>query len=116
MEAATYSSHIRDDGSINFPIKMRHELGLRTGDKITIVVYPSNENGRSRKSSTQMMPAKQKRMDELLFRHREGDLSSEEKNELEALVLEAQILTVEKAKRSLRRSRKSQRYDRREFF
>lgn len=109
MEAATYSSHIRDDGSIRFPLKMRHELGLRAGDKITIVVYPLNENGRSRKSSTQMMPAKQKRMDELLFRHREGDLSSEEKNELKTLVLEAQILTVEKARRSLNRNRKTPR-------
>jgi bifunctional DNA-binding transcriptional regulator/antitoxin component of YhaV-PrlF toxin-antitoxin module len=109
MEAATYSSRIRDDGSINFPIKMRHELGLRTGDKIKIVVYPANGNGRSKRSSTQMTSAKQKRMDDLLFRHREGDLSSDEKNELEALVLEAQILTVEKAKRDLRRSPKSQR-------
>jgi len=110
METATYSSHIRDDGSINFPVKMRHELGLRAGDKIKIVVYPTNGNNRSKKSSTQMTPAKQKRMAGLLFRHREGDLSSEEKNELEALVLGAQILTIEKAKRSLlRRSPKSQR-------
>jgi|GEM_PF-6204686 len=109
MEAATYSSRIREDGSINFPVKMRHELGLRAGDKIKIVVYPANGNGRSKRLSTQMAPAKQKRMDELLFRHREGDISFEEKSELEALVLEAQILTVEKAKRSLRRTRESRR-------
>jgi len=116
MEVATYSSHIRDDGSISFPVKMRDELGLRTGEKIKIVVYPANGNGRSKRSSTQMIPAKHKRMDELLFRHREGNISVEEKRELETLVLEAQILTIEKAKRSLPRSRKSQRQDSREFF
>jgi len=109
MEVVTCSSRIRDDGSINFPVKMRHELGLRTGDKIKIVVYPANGNGRSKRSSTQMAPAKQKRMDDLLFQNREGTLSVDEKNELEALVLEAQILTIEKARQSLlRRSRRSQ--------
>lgn len=109
MEATTYSSHIRDDGSINFPVKMRHELDLRAGDRIKIVVYPTNGNGRSKRVSTQMTPAKQKRMDELLFNHREGNISFDEKRELEALVLEAQLLTVEKAQRSLRRNHKNQR-------
>jgi len=109
MSTVNCVSCLRDDGSVGLPAKLRRELDLRAGDKIEIVVYPVNDKTRSAKPSVRMSPTKQKRMDELLFRHREGDISFEEKSELEALVLEAQILTVEKAKRSLRRIRESRR-------
>jgi AbrB family looped-hinge helix DNA binding protein len=106
IQALSYSGRLREDGSIGLPAKMRQKLGLRAGDKVEVVVYPSNGNARSRRPSLRMFRARQKRMDELLFRHREGDLTPNEKRELEALVLEAQLLTVEKAKRSLRQRRK----------
>ncbi len=51
--------------------------------------------------------AKQRRMTDLLFRNREEDLNLKEKKELEALVHEAQLLTLAKAERMLQRSRKS---------
>lgn len=53
------------------------------------------------KSKTQMSQAKQRRMDDLLFRNREGDLNLDEKNELEA-----QLLMIAKAQRLLKKSHK----------
>jgi bifunctional DNA-binding transcriptional regulator/antitoxin component of YhaV-PrlF toxin-antitoxin module len=104
MQTVTCSSRLRDDGSVNIPAPKRRKLGLRTGDRVEIVIYPANGKLRSFEPLTQMSQAKQKRMDELLFHHREGNISLVEKHELEALVLEAQLLTVEKARRSLKKS------------
>jgi GNAT superfamily N-acetyltransferase len=53
-----------------------------------------------------MSRAKQHRMNELLIHNREAHLTSKEKRELEALVMEAQLLTIEKAKRILKKARK----------
>lgn len=103
MQTATCSSRLRDDGSVNIPASKRRKLGLRAGDKVEIAIYATDGGVRS----TQMSPTKQKRLDELLFRNREGDISLTEKNELETLVLEAQLLTVEKARRRLQRSLKN---------
>ncbi|MCI0616493.1 hypothetical protein L0244_26230, partial [bacterium] len=53
-----------------------------------------------------MSRAKQQRMNELLIQNREERLTSKKKRELEALVMEAQFLTIEKAKRILKKARK----------
>jgi hypothetical protein len=83
---------------------MRHKLGLRAGDKVELVVSPANGNTHTRNASTEMSRAKQQRMNELLIQNREVNLSSKEKRELEALVMEAQLLTIEKAKRILKKA------------
>lgn len=105
MQAVNFSGRLREDGSISLPTKMRQKLGLRAGDKVEIFIYPVGSGKAAAKSATEMPLDRQERLDELLFRHREGELSPYEKRELEALVLEAQLLTVEKAKRLLRRRR-----------
>ena len=105
MQAAHYSGRLDDNGRISLPLAMRRELGLRAGDSIELLIFPHNGDIASGKSSTQMPRAKQRRMNELLARHREGDLAAHEKRELEALVWEAQLLTVEKAKGILRKKR-----------
>lgn len=105
MQALNFSGRLREDGSISLPTKMRQKLGLRTGDKVEIFIYPGGSGKATSKAETEMPFERQKRLEELLFRHREGELSSSEKRELEALVLEAQLLTVEKARRLLHRRR-----------
>lgn len=106
MKTVRYASRLHVDGSIRLPDAVQRKLGVRAGDKVEVLIS-SLSNGTSRlgKSKTQMSQAKQRRMDYLLFRNREDDLNLEEKSELEALVLEAQLLTIAKAQRMLQKSR-----------
>jgi len=106
MQALRYSGRVRRDGSINLPATMRHKLGLRAGDKVAVVVSPANGNAHTKRTSSEMPRTKQQRMNELLIHNREAHLTSKERRELEALVMEAQILTIEKAKRILKKARK----------
>lgn len=106
MKTVRYASRLHVDGSICLPDAVRRKLGVHAGDKVEVLVSASNGTSRLGKSKTQMSQAKQRRMDHLLFRNREEDLNVEEKNELEALVLEAQLLTIAKAQRMLQKSRK----------
>lgn len=102
METSHYVEQLREDGSIRLPVRIRQKLGLRRGDRVEVIISPSNGGKRSRrKPATEMSESRQKRMEELLFRHREGELTAAENVELESLVLEAQLLTVEKAKQKI---------------
>ena len=107
MQTIRYAGRLEVDGSIRLPNTVQRKLGVRAGDKVEILIS-SLSNGTSRlgKSKTQMSQAKQRRMSDLLFRNREDDLNLDEKNELEALVLEAQLLTIAKAQRMLQKNRK----------
>lgn len=85
---------------------MREKLRLRAGDKVEVIVTSTNGRVRSPKHSIKISQAKQRRMEELLFRNRAGDITPDEKRELKALVLEDQLLTLEKAKQMLQRMRR----------
>ena len=106
METVHYLGHLREDGSISLPPRMRQKLRLRSGDKIEVVIASTNGRDRSRKHSIEMSKAKQRRMEELLFRNREGEITPDEKREMKALVLESQLLTIEKAQKMLQRLRR----------
>lgn len=107
MQTIRYAGRIDVNGSIRLPNTLQHKLGVRAGDKVDILISSfSNGASGASKSKTQMSQAKQRRMNDLLFRNREDDLNLDEKNELEALVLEAQLLTIAKAQRMLQKSRK----------
>lgn len=107
MQTVRYAGRLDVNGSIRLPATLQRKLGVRAGDKVEILISSlRNDTSRVRKPKTQMSQAKQRRMNELLFRSREDDLDQEERIELEALVLEAQLLTIAKAQRMLQKSSK----------
>jgi bifunctional DNA-binding transcriptional regulator/antitoxin component of YhaV-PrlF toxin-antitoxin module len=106
MQTARYSSRLRDDGSISLPPQTRRKLRLRAGDKVEVVIAPTNGKTGSRQHEIRMSQAKERRMNTLLLRNREGVISPEERREMKALVLEDQLLTLEKANRMLQRLRR----------
>ncbi len=104
METTKYVGKVLNDGHLFIPSKALLDLGLTVGDEIEIVLKKlSKDKVRRRKQTAEeamgtFSESRQKRLSELLCRNREGELTRSELLELERLVFEAQLKTLEKAK------------------
>lgn len=104
METTKYVGKILKDGHLFIPSEAFFDLNLTVGDEIEIVLTKLNKQKVSRKKQTTEESAdtfpesKQRQLSDLLFRNREGQLNRLELLELERLVFEAQLRTLEKAK------------------
>jgi len=95
---------VLQDGHLAIPLNIFVDPGLAAGDEIEVVLKKYDEQKivkrkRANKTPSYMFPeAKQKRLNELLFKNREGEITQFELAELERLVFEVQLKTIEKAK------------------
>jgi hypothetical protein len=104
MEATKCVGKVMQDGHLAIPLNIFVDLGLTAGEEIEVRLKKlDGEKIAMRKrtadaQSYSFPEPKQKRLSELLFKNREGELAKLELLELERLVLEAQVKTLEKAK------------------
>lgn len=104
MEATKFIGKVQQGGQLSIPLSVFIDLGLTAGDEIEVRLKKLNGEKIALKRRTvdvlsySFPEAKQKRLSELLFKNREGELNKSELLELERLVFEAQLKTLEKAK------------------
>lgn len=104
MEATKFIGKVQQGGNLLIPLSIFIDLGLTDGDEIEVRLKKlDGEKIALRKRTSEALSysfpeAMQKRLSELLFKNREGKLTKLELLELERLVFEAQLKTLEKAK------------------
>jgi bifunctional DNA-binding transcriptional regulator/antitoxin component of YhaV-PrlF toxin-antitoxin module len=105
MEATKCIGKVLQNGQVSIPLDLFAELGLIAGDEIEVTLKKLDvkKNIRRKKADEVSLfstpEAAQKRMSELLFKNREGRITQTESLELEKLVFQTQIRTLEKAKK-----------------
>jgi hypothetical protein len=103
MEATKCIGKVLQDGHLSIPLNIFVDLGLTAGDEIEVRLKKLDWEKIAMKKRTadalsySFPESKQKRLSELLFKNREEQLTKLELLELERLVFEAQLKTLEKA-------------------
>lgn len=104
MDATKCIGKVLQDGHLAIPLNIFVDLGLTAGEEIEVRLKKLDGEKIAMKKRTadalsySFPDAKQKRLSDLLFKNREGELTKLELLELERLVFEAQVKTLEKAK------------------
>jgi bifunctional DNA-binding transcriptional regulator/antitoxin component of YhaV-PrlF toxin-antitoxin module len=104
MEVTKCLGKVLQNGQVSIPLDLFAELGLTVGEEIEVTLRKVNVKKNTKRKKTAevalltVSESAQKRMRELLFKNREGQISPIELLELEKLVFETQIKTLEKAK------------------
>jgi len=113
MEATKFIGKVLSNGFLAIPIETLYNLGISDGDEIEVTLKKldmekaaGNEN---MVKETFFSESKQKRLSKLLAKNKEGEINASELLELEKLVIEAQLKTIEKA-RTLLKTKKSKIY------
>lgn len=113
MEVTKCLGKVLQNGQVSIPLDLFAELGLTVGEEIEVTLRKLNVKKTTRRKKAAEVPllavseSSKKRMRELLFKNREGQLSPIELQELENLVFETQIKTLEKAKDLYEQKKKS---------
>jgi len=104
METTKCIGKVMRDGHLSIPLNIFVDLGLTAGDEIEVILKKyDGQKVAKRKQTNETLSytfpeAKQRRLSELLSKNREGELTKLELLELERLVFEAQLKTLERAK------------------
>ncbi|MBN2089438.1 hypothetical protein JW964_07485 [candidate division KSB1 bacterium] len=104
METTKCIGKVMRDGHLSIPLNIFVDLGLMAGDEIELILKKydgqklAKRKQKDEKISYTFPEAKQKRLSELLFKNREGEITEFELAELERLVFESQLQALEKAK------------------
>ncbi len=104
MVATTYIGTVLQDGHVSIPQEATEKLKLTAGDKIEMSLRKISEPEEAeyieelRREAEYTFPDEmQERLEELLYKKREGKITSDETAELNKLVLDVQIQTNRKA-------------------
>lgn len=104
MAATTYIGTVLKNGHLSLPQEAIEKLKLTVGDKIEMSLRNISEQEESeyieelRREAEYTFPDEiQERLEELLYKKREGQITPDETTELDKLVLDVQIQTARKA-------------------
>lgn len=104
MATTTYIGTVLEDGHLLISQEAMEDLELTVGDKIEIMLRKISEHEEAeyiealRREVEYTFPDKiQGRLEELLYKKREGQITPDETAELNKLVLDVQIQTVRRA-------------------
>jgi len=104
METTKCIGKVMRDGHLSIPSNIFVDLVLTAGDEIELILkkYDGQKLAKRKQNNEALSDtfpeARQKRLSELLFKNREGEITKFELTELESLVFESQLKTMEKAK------------------
>ena len=106
MEATKFIGKVLNNGYLAIPIETLHNLGIGDGDEIEVTLkklkIEKAVGDEKILKETFFSESKQKRLSNLLAKNKEGKINASELLELEKLVFEAQLKTIEKARALLK--------------
>jgi len=106
MEATKFIGKVFNNGYLVIPIETLHNLRIGDGDEIEVTLkklkMEKAAGDEKILKETFFSESKQKRLSNLLAKNKEGKINALELLELEKLVFEAQLKTIEKAKNLLK--------------
>lgn len=101
METTKYIGKVLPNGQVSIPLDLFVEFGLSAGEEIEVTLKKLDSNRDVKvidASFNSISGKKQRRLSALLYKNREGQLTDLELLELEKLIFETQIKTMEKAR------------------
>jgi bifunctional DNA-binding transcriptional regulator/antitoxin component of YhaV-PrlF toxin-antitoxin module len=102
MEITKFVGKVLQNGYLAIPIETLHNLGIGDGDELEVTVkklkLEKSFSDEKLLKEISFPESKQKRLSKLLAKNQEREISASELVELEKLVFEAQLKTIEKAR------------------